>query len=72
MRPLLRLSALGLLARVVAHGDALEAGGAQHLEDLVEEDHRLGRARRELGVADLDGGHPARVRDRLGVELLRQ
>ena len=71
MRPLLRLSALGLLARVVAHRDALEAGGAQHLEDLVEEDHRLCRACRELGVTDLDGGHPARIRDRLGVELLR-
>lgn len=65
------MSALGLLARVVAHRDAFEAGGAQYLEDLVEEDHWLGRARRKLGVADLDGGHPARVSDRLGVELLR-
>ena len=37
-----RTSARGGLARVVAHRDALEAGGAQNLEDLVEEDHRLG------------------------------
>ncbi len=37
---------LGLIARVVAHGDALEACGAQHLEDLVEgRGHRFGRAR---------------------------
>ena len=37
-----RTSARGGLARVVAHRDALEAGGAQDLEDLVEEEHRLG------------------------------
>lgn len=71
-RPLLRVSAVGLLARVVAHCDALEACGAQHLEDVVEEDHRLRGARREFRVSDLDGGHAARVRDRLGVEPLRQ
>ena len=59
------------LARVVAHGDALETGGPQDLEDLVEEDHRFGCSRRELGVADLNGGHASRVRDRLGLELLR-
>ena len=59
-------------ARVVTHGDALETSGPQHLEDVVKEDHRLGRARRELWMADLDSGHATRVRNGFGVELLRQ
>ena len=68
-----RLSAPGTrVARIITHGNALETSGTQHLEDVVEEDHRLGRARRELWVADLDGGHAARVRNGFGVELFRQ
>lgn len=38
-----RASACGrLAARVVAHRDALEAGCAQNLEDIIQEHHRLG------------------------------
>ncbi len=67
-RPSGQPPARGLL-RIITHGNALETSGPQHLEDVVEEDHRLAvpAANSVAPMAAMPRGS-----ETPGVELFRQ